>query len=101
MEPFSVPGVASTASIAANRFSTASSERRARIVAVCCSSASVKSVVRWRSSLSSRAFSMAMMAWAAKFVTSAMTPTSSLSLSIGTATIVRMPPISTASTILG
>ena len=30
MEPFSVPGVASTASIAANRFSTASSERRAR-----------------------------------------------------------------------
>ena len=44
-------------------------------VAVCCSSASVRSavrsvrsVVRWRSSLSSRAFSMAMTACAAKFV---------------------------------
>ena len=38
-------------------------------VAVCCSRASVRSVVRWRSSLSSRAFSMAMTAWAAKFLT--------------------------------
>ena len=35
-------------------------------VAVCCSSDS-KVVVRWRSSLSSRAFSMAITAWAAKF----------------------------------
>ena len=31
-------------------------------VAVCCSSASVRSLVRWRSSLSSRAFSMAITA---------------------------------------
>ena len=45
-------------------------------VAVCCSSDSVsssvrwpRSVVRWRNSFSSRAFSMAMTAWAAKFVT--------------------------------
>ncbi len=37
-------------------------------VAVCCSSDSVRSVVRWRSSLSSRVFSMAMTAWAAKFL---------------------------------
>ena len=37
-------------------------------VAVCCSSASVRSSVRWRSSLSSRVFSMAMTAWAAKFL---------------------------------
>ena len=37
-------------------------------VAVCCSSDSVRSSVRWRSSLSSRVFSMAMTAWAAKFV---------------------------------
>ena len=36
-------------------------------VAVCCSSDSLKSSVRWRSSLSSRVFSMAMTAWAAKF----------------------------------
>ena len=36
-------------------------------VAVCCSSDSVRSVVRWRNSLSSRVFSMAMTAWAAKF----------------------------------
>ena len=35
-------------------------------------SASVRSVVRWRSSLSNRAFSMAMTAWAAKFVTSSI-----------------------------
>ena len=32
-------------------------------VAVCCSSDSVRSSVRWRSSLSSRVFSMAMTAW--------------------------------------
>ena len=37
-------------------------------VAVCCSSASLRSSVRWRSSLSSRVFSMAMTAWAAKFL---------------------------------
>ena len=37
-------------------------------VAVCCSSDSVRSSVRWRSSLSSRVFSMAMTAWAAKFL---------------------------------
>ena len=36
-------------------------------VAVCCSSDSVRSVVRCRNSLSSRVFSMAMTAWAAKF----------------------------------
>ena len=36
-------------------------------VAVCCSSASLRSSVRWRSSLSRRVFSMAMTAWAAKF----------------------------------
>ena len=48
-------------------------------VAVCCSSASVsstvrsvRSVVRWRSSLSNRAFSMAITAWAAKFLTSSI-----------------------------
>ena len=39
-------------------------------VAVCCSSDSVRSSVRWRSSLSSRVFSMAITAWAAKVVTS-------------------------------
>ena len=33
---------------------------------------SVRSVVRWRSSLSNRAFSMAMTAWAAKVVTSSI-----------------------------
>ena len=36
-------------------------------VAVCWSNASPRSSVRWRNSLSSRAFSMAMTAWAAKF----------------------------------
>ena len=36
-------------------------------VAVWCSSDSLRSLVRWRSSLSNRAFSMAMTAWAAKF----------------------------------
>ena len=36
-------------------------------VAVCCSSDLVRSSVRWRSSLSSRVFSMAITAWAAKF----------------------------------
>ena len=41
-------------------------------VAVCCSSDSVRSSVRWRSSLSSRVFSMAMTACAAKFCTSSI-----------------------------
>ncbi len=41
-------------------------------VAVCCSSDSERSSVRWRSSLSSRVFSMAMTAWAAKFCTSSI-----------------------------
>ena len=41
-------------------------------VAVCCSRASERSSVRWRSSLSSRVFSMAMTAWAAKFFTSSI-----------------------------
>src|SRR6516164_8505980 len=40
-------------------------------VAVCWSSDSVRSSVRWRNSLSSRAFSIAMTAWSAKFCTSA------------------------------
>ena len=40
-------------------------------VAVCCSSAS-EIVVRWRSSLNRRVFSMAMTAWLAKFLTSAI-----------------------------
>src|SRR6516165_4914559 len=39
-------------------------------VAVCCSRDSARSPVRWRSSLSSRAFSMAMTACAAKFCSS-------------------------------
>ena len=43
-----------------------------RLVAVCCSSDSVRSSVRWRSSLSSRVFSMAMTACAAKFFTSSI-----------------------------
>ena len=41
-------------------------------VAVCCSSASLRSSVRCRSSLSSRAFSMAMTACVAKFVTNSI-----------------------------
>ena len=92
-------------------------------VAVCCSKASVRSavrsvrsVVRWRSSLSNRAFSMAMTAWAAKFWTSAIClsvngrtswrfranePISSFSFSIGTFMAVRTPPSSTAATNAG
>ena len=41
-------------------------------VAVCCSSNSVRSSVRWRSSLSSRVFSMAMTAWAAKLLSNSI-----------------------------
>ena len=78
-------------------------------VAVCCSRDS-------RSSVSSRAFSMAMTAWAAKLVTSAIclsangrvywraraiAPISSFSFSIGTAKKVRIPAISTPSTVTG
>jgi len=40
-------------------------------VAVCCSSDSLRSSVRCRSSLSSRVFSMAMTAWAAKVLSTA------------------------------
>ena len=42
------------------------------LVAVCCSSDSLRSSVRWRSSLSSRVFSIAMTACAAKFCTSSI-----------------------------
>ena len=42
------------------------------LVAVCCSSNSRRSSVRWRSSLSSRAFSIAMTACAPKFVTNSI-----------------------------
>ena len=41
-------------------------------VAVCCSSDSVRSSVRWRTSSNSRTFSMAITAWSAKFVTSSI-----------------------------
>ena len=41
-------------------------------VAVCCSSDSVRSVVRRRNSLSSLAFSIAITAWSAKVVTSSI-----------------------------
>ena len=69
--------------------------------------------MRWRSSLSNRAFSMAMTAWAAKFcdkrdllvgegadflAVQVNTPISSFSFSIGTARSVRTPPSSTAAT---
>ena len=46
--------------------------RRTSEVATCCSSDSERSSVRWRSSLSSRVFSMAMTAWAAKLLTSSI-----------------------------
>ena len=51
-------------------------------VAVCCSSASVRSVVRWRSSLSNRAFSMAMTAWAAKSLVNTISRSSKLRTSV-------------------
>ena len=77
---------------------------------------SVRSSVRWRSSLSSRVFSIAITAWLAKFFTSSiclsvngrtslrkmtMEPTTSVSLSMGTASKVRAPPISTTATRIG
>ena len=77
-------------------------------VAVCCSSDSERSSVRWRSSLSSRVFSMAITACSAKFLKqldllvgershffteTAMTPIGLLSFSIGTATMCDTPPI--------
>jgi len=46
--------------------------RRTSDVAICCSSDSLRSSVRWRSSLSNRVFSMAMTAWAAKLCTSSI-----------------------------
>jgi hypothetical protein len=89
-------------------------------VAACCSSASVRSavrsvrsVVRWRSSLSRRVFSMAMTAWAGKLDTSSIcssengrtsyrasvnVPSSSSSFSIGTIISVRVLPNSTDGT---
>jgi hypothetical protein len=78
-------------------------ENAVRAVAVCCSNDR-------RSSLSSRVFSMAMTAWAAKLVTSEICfsvkgrgswrntvnePINSFSFSIGTAKTVRTPPSST------
>ena len=42
------------------------------LVAVCCSSDSERSSVRWRSSFSSRAFSIAITACAAKFVSNSI-----------------------------
>src|SRR5262249_61391478 len=46
--------------------------RSTSAVAVCCSNDSLRSAVRCRNSLSSRVFSMAMTAWAAKFSTSSI-----------------------------
>ena len=46
--------------------------RSTSAVAVCCSSDSVRSAVRSRSSFNNRAFSMAITAWAAKFLTSSI-----------------------------
>ena len=84
--------------------------------AVCCSSDSLKSSVRWRSSLSRRVFSMAMTACAAKLCTSSIclsvndrtswrytliTPINLSSLSIGTETTVRYPPRSAPATANG
>ena len=46
--------------------------RSTSAVAVCCCNELVRSSVRCRSSLSSRVFSMAMTAWAAKLVTSSI-----------------------------
>jgi hypothetical protein len=42
------------------------------LVAVCCSSDSVRSLVRWRSSLSIRALSIAIAAWSAKVLSNAI-----------------------------
>ena len=46
--------------------------RRISLVAVCCSSASVRSAFRACSSVNSRAFSMAITAWSAKVSSSAI-----------------------------
>ena len=46
--------------------------RSTSAVAVCCSSNSVRSAVRWRSSFNNRAFSMAITASAAKFLTTSI-----------------------------
>ncbi len=78
--------------------------RRISLVAVCRSSASVRSRFRTSSSLNSRTFSIAITAWSANVATSStclsvngstrifhitMTPSSASSRSIGTARIVR------------
>jgi hypothetical protein len=63
-------------SMASNTGSSSAGElemtRSTSDVAVCCSRDSLRSLVRWRNSLSSRVFSMAMTACAAKFSTSAI-----------------------------
>ena len=78
--------------------------RRISLVAVCCSSVSVRSRLRASSSWKRRTFSMAMTAWSAKVFTSSIclsvkgstlvfhrtnTPSSAPSRSIGTASTVR------------
>ncbi len=88
--------------------------RRTSLVAVCCSSASVTSLLRASSSWNKRTFSMAITAWSAKvltnsiclsvngltsFLSKAMTPISTLPFSMGTAITVRQPPRSWASVI--
>ena len=79
--PNSVPKLASQmrvafSSMASNTGSSSPGElemtRSTSDVAVCCSSDSLRSPVRWRSSLSSRVFSMAMTAWAAKLCSSSI-----------------------------
>ena len=78
--------------------------RRISLVAVCCSSASVRSRFRASSSAKSRTFSMAMTAWSAKVLSrlicvsvnalgsrrpTEIVPIGSLSRSIGTASTLR------------
>ena len=98
------------AAIASNTGCTSVGEwlmtRRISLVAVCCSSASVRSRLRDSSSLNSRVFSIAMTAWSAKVLSNsiclsengrtlgastAITPIASASRSIGTASTVRRP----------
>ena len=81
--------------------------RRMSLVAVCCSSASVRSRLRASSSLNSRTFSMAITAWSANVCSSAtarrrngpgsgrptaMAPSARPSRSSGTASTLRNPP---------
>ncbi len=80
--------------------------RRISLVAVCCSSASVRSRLRSPSSVNSRTFSIAITAWSAKALSNStclsengstlvrkrsITPTATLYRSRGTASIVRWP----------